>query len=236
MTSASLHDGRNRLIDALPGRQRSSFLERSQAVHLDIGEVLCEPDQRFRHVYFPLAGYVSLRRLMDGGRSLEVELVGNEGMLGATLALGVNTAHLRGIVHRAGPALRMSAGRFQAQLSRSPALSRGVNAYLHQTVDQLSQTAGCIHYHEVGQRLARWLLMTHDQSRAGGLHLTHQSLAEVLGVQRSAVTIAAGALRRKGIIAYSRGRLSVLDRSALESASCDCFTSPAKPPSRPREN
>lgn len=226
MALATPAEGRNRLIDALPRRQRSSFLERSQSVDLEFGDVLCEPRQRFRHVYFPLGGYVSLRRLVDGGRSLEVGLVGNEGMIGATLALGVNAAYLRGIVNRAGPALRMSAGRFQGQLRRSPALSRGVNAYLHEIVGQLSQAAGCIHYHEVGQRLARCFLMTHDRAHADDPHHTHQSLADILGVQRSAVTIAAGELRRNGIIAYSRGRVSVLDRSALEAASCGCYVPP----------
>lgn len=226
MTSASPHEDRNRLIDALPRRQRSSFLERSQSVDLGFGDVLCEAEQRFRHVYFPLGGYVSLQRLVDGRRSLEVELVGNEGMIGATLTLGVNVAHLRGIVNRAGPALRMSAKRFQGQLRRSPALSRSINAYLHQRVGQLSQTAGCIHYHEVGQRLSRWLLIMHERTDADDLHFTHQSLAKILGVQRSAVTIAAGELRRDGIIAYSRGRVTILDRHALAAASCGCYVPP----------
>lgn len=228
MASPSSQGGCNRLIDALPRRQRSSFLARSQSVDLDFGEILCEPAQRYRHVYFPLGGYVSLRRLVDGGRSLEVELVGNEGMIGATLTLGINGAHLRGIVNRAGPALRMSAGQFQEQLRRSPALSRAVNAYLHRTVDQLSQTAGCIHYHEVGQRLSRWLLMTHERTDTDDLHFTHQALANILGVQRSAVTIAAGELRRGGIIDYSRGRVTILDLPGLVAASCGCFMPPAR--------
>lgn len=219
-------DDRNRLIEALPRRQRSGFLGRLQTVDLDFSAVLCEPHHRIYHVYFPLGGLISLRRLVDKGRSLEVEQVGNEGMLGATLVLGVNAAHLRGIVCRAGPALRMSTEHFRRQLRRSPALSRAIDIYLHRRVDQLSQTAGCIHYHEVGQRLARWLLVAHDRAHADSMHLTHQSLADILGVQRSAITIAAGELRRNNVIAYSRGRITVLDRAALESASCNCYMPP----------
>lgn len=223
MTPGSRHERRNGLIESLPRRQRSSLLGLLQSVNLGFGDILCEPGRRFRHVYFPLGGYVSMRRLVDGGRWLEMGIIGDEGMLGATLALGINAARLRGIVQAPGPALRMSAAGLRAHLRRSPALSRGLDAYLHRTVDGLSQTAGCTHYHSVGQRLARRLLMTHDRAHADKFHLTHQSLADSLGVQRSAITIAAGDLRRNGIIGYSRGRLTVLDRDALERASCGCY-------------
>lgn len=223
MAPESPREGRNRLIEALPRRQRTSLLGCLQAVDLHTGDILCQPGRRFRHAYFPLGGYISMQRLVDGGRWLELEMVGDEGMLGATLALGMNTARLRGIVQGPGPALWTSAGQLRAQLRRSPALARCLNAFLHRTVDLLAQTAGCIHYHGVGQRLARRLLMTQDRVHSDGFHLTHQSLADNLGVQRSAVTIAAGNLRRSGVIGYSRGRLTVLDRTALERASCACY-------------
>lgn len=223
MATTAPMNGVNRLVEALPQKQRSSLIARSQPVDLVFGEILCEPGQPFPFVYFPLGGYVSLRRLIDGDRPLEMDLVGNEGMIGTTLALGINSAHLQGLVQQAGPALRMGVGRFRRQLRDSPALLRGIHASLHGMLGQLSNTAACIHFHEIDQRLSRWLLTTHDRAHADHFHLTHKLLADTLGVQRSAVTIAAGKLRKKGIISYSRGKISILDRSALEAVSCGCY-------------
>ncbi len=223
MASIAPNPGVNRLVESLPQKQRSSLIARSEPVDLVFGEILCEPEQPFRFVYFPLGGYVSLRRLIDGGRPLEMDLVGNEGMIGATLALGVNSAHLQGLVQQAGPALRMGAGQLRRQLRDCPALLRTVKTYLHGVLGQFSSTAACIHFHEIDRRLARWLLMTHDRAHADHFHLTHKLLADTLGVQRSAVTIAAGELRRKAIISYSRGEITILDRSALEAVSCGCY-------------
>lgn len=215
--------GVNRLVEALPQKHRSNLISRSEPVDLVFGEILCEPDQPFRFVYFPLGGYVSLRRLIEGGRPLEMDLVGNEGMVGATLALGINSAHLQGLVQQAGPALRMGASQFRRQLRDRPALTRAIKAYLHGMLGQISSAAACIHFHEIDKRLARWLLMTHDRAHADHFHLTHKLLADTLGVQRSAVTIAAGELRKKAIISYSRGEITILDRSALEAVSCGCY-------------
>lgn len=215
--------GANRLVEALPRKEKSSFLARSRTVVLVPGELLCEPGRDFQHVYFPLGGFISLRSQVDGNRTLEVRLVGNEGMLGATLALGIRAAPLRGLVQRAGPALRMNAGPFRKKLRDSPALLRILHSYLYSALDEISHGAACIHYHDVQKRLARCLLMSHDRAQADEFHLTHQHLADMLGVRRSAVTIAAGALRRKGLIRYSRGEIFILDRPALETASCTCY-------------
>lgn len=215
--------GVNRLVESLPEKQRSSLISRCEPVDLVFGEILCEPDQPFRFVYFPLGGYVSLRRLVDGGRPLEMDQVGNEGMIGTSLALGINSAHLQGLVQQAGPALRMGVGRFRRQLRASPGLMRSLHAYLHGMLGQFSSTAACIHFHEIDKRLARWLLMTHDRAHSDHFHLTHKLLADTLGVQRSAVTIAAGELRKKAIISYSRGKITILDRAALEAVSCGCY-------------
>lgn len=215
--------GVNRLIEALPQKHRLNLISRSEPVDLVFGETLCEPDQPFRFVYFPLGGYVSLRRLIEGGRPLEMDLVGNEGMIGATLALGINSAHLQGLVQQAGPALRMDVSQFRRQLRDTPALTRAIKAYLHEMLGQISSAGACIHFHEIDKRLARWLLMTHDRAHSDHFHLTHKLLADTLGVQRSAVTIAAGELRKKAIINYSRGEITILDRSALEAVSCGCY-------------
>jgi hypothetical protein len=152
-----------------------------------------------------------------------MRLVGNEGMLGVTLVLGVNTTPLRGVVQGSGSALRMSAGKFRRALAVSPVLLRKLNRYLYVLMAQLSQVAGCNRFHEVQSRLAYWLLMTHDRAHADHFHLTHQFLADMLGVQRSAVTIAAGALQRMQLISYTRGEINILSRSGLEGASCECY-------------
>ena len=213
----------NRLLDGLPQRLRDRLLKGCESVSLSFGTVLCERDQRLRHVYFPVTGFISLVASVGGHPALEMGLVGNEGMLGVTLVLGVDTVRLRGVVQGTGTALRMSASRFQRELRASPALRRTLNRYLFVLLAQLTQTAVCTRFHEIKARLARWLLLTHDRSQADIVHLTHQYLADMLGVQRSAVTIAAGALQRNKVIRYVRGEIIVLDRRGLEAASCECY-------------
>jgi len=213
----------NRLIAGLPRLERRGFLERCEVVDLVFGAVLCEPDEPYRYVYFPLTGFISLVAMVTGHQPLEMRLIGSEGMLGVTLALGVNTTPLRGVVQGTGTALRMSAAKFRRELRASPPLLRALNRYLYVLMAQLSQVAGCNRFHEVQSRLAFWLLMTHDRANSNQFHLTHQFLADMLGVQRSAVTIAAGALQKKKLISYSRGEISVLSRNGLESASCECY-------------
>jgi CRP-like cAMP-binding protein len=144
-------------------------------------------------------------------------------MLGATLVLGVNTARLQGIVQGAGTAWRMPAARFRRALRESPALREVTRSYLYVVLTQLSQSTACTRFHEAESRLARWLLMTHDRAHADRLHLTHQYLGDMLGVRRSAITIAAGALQRRKLIRYVRGTIEVVDRKGLEAASCECY-------------
>jgi len=150
-------------------------------------------------------------------------LIGNEGLLGVTLVLDVPLAPLRGVVQGPGSALRMTAQELRAELKKSPSLGRTLNRYLYVLSAQLSQTAACTRFHEIEPRLARWLLMTHDRAHADHFHLTHQFLANMLGVQRSAVTIAAGALQARGLLRYSRGEIRILDRKGLEAAACECY-------------
>ncbi len=215
----------NRLIGGLPAKDRKRFLGRCERVDLVFGEILCESDQPFEHVYFPLSGFVSLVATVGKHQPLEMGLIGSEGMLGVTLMLGVEAAPLRGVVQGSGTALRMTAAQLRRQLRHSPALTRRLNRYLYVLMAQLSQTAACTRFHEIEPRLARWLLMTHDRAHADHFHLTHEFLADMLGVQRSAVTIAAGGLQRRKLISYSRGEIRVLDRKGLESASCECYRS-----------
>ena len=213
----------NRLIATLPSKDRKRLLEQCDTVELAFGEILCEPDQPFRHVYFPITSFISLVAKVGDHPPLEMGLIGNEGMLGATLVLGINDVPLRGLVQGAGTALRMAATPFRRELRDSPALLQSLNRYLYVLMAQLSQTSACTRFHEVEARLARWLLMTHDRAHGDQFHLTHKFLADMLGVRRSGVTIAAGALQQRHLIEYTRGEISVLDRKGLEAASCECY-------------
>lgn len=211
------------LIEGLPSKQRKQLLDGCELVDLVFGNVLHEANQPIRHVYFPLGGFISLVTTLDGHPPLEMGLIGNEGMLGATLALGISRAPMRAVVQGSGSALRITSALFKQELLSSPALLRSLKRYLYVVMAQLSQSAACTHFHEIEPRLARWLLMTHDRAHGDNFHLTHEYLAEMLGVRRSGVSIAAAALQARGLISYSRGQIYILDRAGLEQAACECY-------------
>lgn len=213
------------LIEGLPSKQRTTLLDGCEPVDLVFGNVLHEANQPIRHVYFPLGGFISLVATLEGHQPLEMGLIGNEGMLGATLALGVDLAPMRAVVQGSGSALRMSSELFKQELLSSPQLLRALKRYLYVLMAQLSQSAACTHFHEIELRLVRWLLMTHDRAHADHFYLTQEYLADMLGVRRSGVSIAAAALQARGLIRYSRGVIYILDRAGLEQAACECYAS-----------
>jgi CRP-like cAMP-binding protein len=213
----------NHLIDLLPGRDRASLLAACESVQLDLGTVLCEPGQHTRHVYFPNDCYISLVSAIEGEPGLEVGLVGREGMLGAQLALGVSAIPLHALVQGSGMARRISALRFRRALSASKALQLALNRYIYVLMAQLATSAACTRFHSVEPRLARWLLMTQDRAHSDNFHLTHEFLANMLGVRRVGITGAASDLQRHGLIRYHRGDITVLDRAGLEAAACSCY-------------
>ena len=214
----------NRLLDRLPGDERTRLLAGCEEVQLVFPEILAEPGAAIRDVYFPLRSSISLLAPI-GNHVLEVALTGNEGMYGMPLALGAAASPVRALVQGSGAALRMEGARFRSELERSAGLRACIDGYAHVLMSQLIHTAGCNRFHRVEQRAARWLLMTADRAHSETFPMTQAFLAYVLGVRRVGVTEAATRLQRRGLIAYTRGEITIANRRGLEGASCTCYRS-----------
>jgi len=223
IAAISQADAPNRLLAALPAKVYERLLAGLEPVKLTYGEVLYEPGEQMRHVYFPSDCVVSLLTVVEGHRALEVGLVGREGMVGSRLALGATTASVRALVQGTGQAVRMKSARFLQELHRSPALQRALLHFTDALMIQVTQTAACNRFHMVAARLARWLLMTRERLPSGEFHLTQEFLADMLGVRRAGVTAAASALQRRKLIRYRRGAITILDQKGLEATSCSCY-------------
>ncbi|MFA6973039.1 MAG: Crp/Fnr family transcriptional regulator [Gallionella sp.] len=213
----------NSLLAALPSNDYQHVLDRLEPVTLTFGEVLYQFGKPIQHVYFPTNSQVSLQTLTEGHQALQVCMVGHEGMLGIPLALGVGDSPVCALVQGNGMALRMTSANFLNEFRLNVLLQRNVHRYIHELMVELAQTAACNRFHHVEARLARWLLMMRDRVRSNQLHLTQDLLGHMLGVRRVGVTQAAGALRQRKLISYSRGEIIILDGQGLEAAACPCY-------------
>lgn len=213
----------NHLLENLPQKDRVRLLAISEPYPLVLSQVLCQRGAPTRHVYFPTTGFISLVAMTEGSPGVEVGMVGSEGMLGAQLALGVGTAPLQGLVQGPGLAWRIGARAFRAELAQSPALQRSLSRYVYVLMAQQAAAAACLRFHQIGPRLARWLLMSQDRAHSDRFHVTQEFLAYMLGVRRVGITLAAGALQRSGLIDYRRGDFAVLNRRGLEKMACSCY-------------
>jgi CRP-like cAMP-binding protein len=213
----------NRLLEALPSSDLRRLLAGCETVDLGFADVLYTPRERLSHVYFPTTSFISLIMPVDDSASIEVGLIGNEGMFGIPLVLGVDVSSVRAVVQGAGSALRLDAPTFCRELGRSKELQREIDRYVFVQLSQRAQMAACTRFHVVEARLARSLLMTQDRAHADNFHITQEYLALMLGVRRVGVTNAASSLQKRGLIHYSRGDITILDRRGLKAASCGCY-------------
>ena len=214
---------RNRLLAALPADVIAALLPKLSPVILSLKQVIYAPDTPIEAVYFLETGMISLVDNLEDGMRAEVGVIGREGMLGMPLLAGVNTFFVEAQVQLPGTALRMTAHDFTNEIDTNTPLRKILLRYSEALQAQVMQTAACNVTHGLEQRLARWLLMAHDRSTSDELSLTQEFMATMLGVHRPSITVTAGILQRAGLIRYANGRVTVLDRSSLEAASCECY-------------
>jgi len=213
----------NRLLATLPKKEYERLLPGLKRIPLNFGEVLYEPGDTIKHVYFPNDSIVSLLAAMPERSTLEVGMVGNEGFAGLPIFMGVNVSQTRALVQGAGSAMRMTSVTARHEANRLGALHRLLHRYSHSRLTQVSQSAACNRFHTVDARLARWLMMTSDRLGLDQFRLTQDFMSNMLGVRREGVNKAAGTLQRAKLIRYSRGMLTILDRRRLEANSCECY-------------
>jgi CRP-like cAMP-binding protein len=213
----------NRLIQTLPARKRASLVAECEEVELDPGSMLCESGSVLDYAYFPLAGTISVSETVEDQRPFEIESIGNEGMFGVALMLERKPRSESCMARGPCRAWRIRSTRLQKALQHDPALGRILQRYLYFVFLERSRTAACIRFHDAGQRMACKLLRAQDRAEADEILLTHQMLADMLGVQRGAISVVAIRWQEEGVIRYSRGRIRILDRKKLKTKACSCY-------------
>jgi len=213
----------NHLLNALPAAEWERIEPQLELVPMTLGEVLYESGISLRHVYFPTDSIVSLLYVMENGASAEIAVVGNEGMVGVALFMGGETTPSRAVVQAAGHAYRLKGQVLKDEFNRAAGLQHLLLRYTQALLTQMAQTAVCNRHHSVDQQLCRWLLLSMDRLPSNKLSMTQELIANMLGVRREGVTEAAGKLQETGLIHYSRGQITVMDRPRLERQACECY-------------
>jgi CRP-like cAMP-binding protein len=213
----------NDLLRALPREEYARLSPHLELVRLTPGDILYHAGGEVRHAYFPKGGMLSLLSITESGRTIEVAMIGNEGMAGIPIILGSAEAPYQVMVQLSGNALRVRGEALRAEFGRGGGLHDLLLRYTHALLTQVAQSAACNRFHSVEERLCRWLLMCRDHVRTDTIRLTQEFLSHMLGAPRSSVTAVAVSLQNRGLIMYSRGKITVLDRHGLEVASCECY-------------
>jgi len=211
------------ILASLPGAEYELIAPHLETVSLRRGQILQMPDERIRFLYFPTTCMISLLAALEGGETVETGVVGGEGMVGISVVLGVDTSTSEALVQADGEAWRMKAKALGPLIKNGGVLHDNLLRYIHAIFAQISQTAACNRAHTLSERLARWLLLTHDRLGRNEFEITHDFLARMLGTRRAGVSVAASTLREAGAIGYVRGRVTILDRQGLEDAACECY-------------
>jgi CRP-like cAMP-binding protein len=221
--AATAHPEDNQILAMLPVAERERLFPHLKLVEMPAGLVVYESGAALRHIYFPTSCIVSLLYVLENGSSAEIAVVGNDGIVGIALFMGGETTPSRAVVQSAGHGYRLKASVLKKEFERGGALQRLLLRYTQALITQMAQTAVCNRHHSVEQQLCRWLLLSLDRLSTNELKMTQELIANMLGVRREGVTEAAGNLQRDGLIHYSRGRITVLDRPKLEARVCECY-------------
>ena len=214
---------KNRLLAALPLEEYERLLSNLETVSLTLKQVLYEPNVPIQHVYFLNHGVVSLVNIMEDGRVVEIATVGNEGMIGVPVFLGTDKTPHQSVVQIPGDAIKMKADVFKDSVSQGGSLQSLVQRYTQALFNQIAQSAACNRIHSIEERCCRWILMTHDRVGSDQFLLTQEFLCQILGVRRPSVSVVTAILQKAGLINYSRGRMTILDREGLEASTCECY-------------
>ena len=214
---------KNKLLAALPEAEWERWLPQLEWVQMPLGQVLCESGRTISHVYFPTNSIVSLLYVMESGASAEIAVVGNEGIVGISLFMGGESTPSRTVVQSAGEGFRLKARMIKEEFDRSGPVLRLLLRYTQALISQMAQTAVCNRHHSLDQQLCRWLLLSLDRLSGNELVMTQELIANMLGVRREGVTEGALKLQKAGLIQYSRGHITVLNRQGLEERTCECY-------------
>jgi CRP-like cAMP-binding protein len=213
----------NFLINLLPTNIQELLFSHSEMVELNLSQAICTANKANEHLYFPVDGFISIIQSIDDHMPLEVGMIGREGVLGSELILGINTNLFGAIVQGSGSALKIKVADFINVADISVELKKITYSYISIRIRQLGLSAACEHFHEIGPRLAKWLLMSEDRAKSSTFMMTHEFISFMLGVRRVGITTVAADFRRRGLIQYHRGEMKILNRAGLELEACSCY-------------